>query len=36
MPSYWLRWGLTNFLPGLVLNQDPPHFHFHQQLELQK
>jgi hypothetical protein len=25
MPSYWLRWGgLTNFLPGLDLNCNPP------------
>jgi hypothetical protein len=24
---YWLRWGLTNFLPGLALNHDPPVLH---------
>jgi hypothetical protein len=23
MPSYWLRWGLGNFLPGLDSKQDP-------------
>jgi hypothetical protein len=23
MPSYWLRWGLANFFPGLSLNCDP-------------
>jgi hypothetical protein len=22
-PAYWLRWGLTNFLPGLISNCDP-------------
>jgi hypothetical protein len=21
---YWLRWGLTNFLPSLALNHSPP------------
>jgi hypothetical protein len=23
-PSYWLRWGLTNFLPSVVTNCNPP------------
>jgi hypothetical protein len=22
--SYWLRWGLANFLPGSASNHDPP------------
>jgi hypothetical protein len=25
---YWLRWGLTNFLPGLALNLKPQSFQF--------
>jgi hypothetical protein len=25
--SYWLRWGLTNYLPGLISNSEPPNFH---------
>jgi hypothetical protein len=23
--TYWLRWGLTNFLPRLALNHNLPH-----------
>jgi hypothetical protein len=26
IPSYWLRWGCTNFLPMLASNLDPPDF----------
>jgi hypothetical protein len=26
VPSYWLRWGLMNFLPALAMNSDPPWF----------
>jgi hypothetical protein len=26
-PVYWLRWGLTNFLPRLTLNCDPSDLH---------
>jgi hypothetical protein len=25
--TYWLRWGLSNPLPGLALNMDPPNIH---------
>jgi hypothetical protein len=25
-PSYWLRWGLANFLPGMAPNCDPSDF----------
>jgi hypothetical protein len=24
IPSYWLRWGLLNSLPGLTWNYHPP------------
>jgi hypothetical protein len=27
MPSHWLRWGLTNFLPVLAWNPNPPDLH---------
>jgi hypothetical protein len=26
--TYWLRWGLDNFLPGLASNQNPPDCYF--------
>jgi hypothetical protein len=26
-PAYWLRWGLTDFLPTLALNLSPPNLH---------
>jgi hypothetical protein len=27
VPSYWLRWGLSNLLSKLALNHDPPNLH---------
>jgi hypothetical protein len=27
-PSYWLRWGLVNYLLLLALNYNPPHLNF--------
>jgi hypothetical protein len=29
MLSYWLKWGLMNFLPRVALNYDPPDLSFH-------
>jgi hypothetical protein len=26
-PAYLLRWGLTNFVPGLASNHDPSHLY---------
>jgi hypothetical protein len=26
-PTYWLKWGFANFLPGLAMSHDPPNLH---------